>query len=263
VSTVTVVPTLEPGHTPPRVRLDVTDSGTPALFGASVVRLDPDGRKTAVRTIDGGPLTLTTVGSDRVGTVYDYEPQYGATVSYSTLESPGLVTSPVILDVPDVWLVHVGIPALSMPIVVAGITGRHRPVDRGVFRPKGRKFPIVQSDGQRKAPSYTLTVRTTTDEQRRALDTLIDDSSVLLLNVPVAKGWGIGAEYVSIGDSDEDRLWQFAREQRRVWPLPMDVVDRPAGGVRPERTLADLVAFADLQAIADAYDSLFDVAAGP
>jgi hypothetical protein len=126
MSTVTVAPTVELSNVPPRVRLDVTDSGTPNLFATTVMRLDPDGALRPVRTQDGAPLTLGTSGSNRVGLVYDYEAPYGAPVSYSTLESPSTVSNPVTVDESRVWLVHPGVPALSLPITVAEIGERKR-----------------------------------------------------------------------------------------------------------------------------------------
>jgi hypothetical protein len=89
MSAVTVVATVENStnpQDPPRVRLNVTDTGTtPSLFAATVTRLDPDGQVVPVRTADGNPLTLLhKSGTTRVGLLYDYEMPYGAPVTYST-----------------------------------------------------------------------------------------------------------------------------------------------------------------------------------
>lgn len=264
MSVVTVVATAESSHYPPRVKLDVTDTGSsPEVFAATVMRLDPDGELRVVRTSNGNPLTLVTSGSVRVGTVYDYGAPFGAPVSYSTVESPGSSSAEVTIAESRVWLIHPNVPARSMPITVAGITARTRRVQQGVHRPMGSKYAVVQTDGQRKAPEYTLTVRTVTEIERQAIDTLLDDTSVLLLNVPADKHWGIGAEYVSIGDTEEDRLLQYAPEQRRHWSLPIIVVDAPVGGTQAARTYADLLDYSTYSALRAAYPTYAALLAGP
>ena len=259
MSTVTVAATVEAANVPPRVRLNITDSGTPAVTSVTVTRLNPDGSTTPVRTYDGNPLGL----SSSTGLLYDYEMPYGAPVSYSTVETPANSSAQVTVPISDVWLIHPGVPALSQPVVAAGITARIRPVARGVHRPMGRRNAVVQTDGQRKSPAYTLTIRTTTDADRTALDDLLDDSSVLLLNVPATKQWGITTEYVSVGDSSENRLLQYAREQRRNWELPLIVVDAPVGGSQSQRTLLDLLAYPTLNSLSAAYPTLNALLAGP
>ena len=263
MSTVTVVPTVELTNVPPRVRLDVTDTGTPNLFATTVNRLDPDGVLRPVRTTDGNPLTLSTSGSDRVGLLYDYEMPYGASVSYSTVESPGTVSAAVTVDESRAWLVHPGVPALSMPITIASIGARTRRAQRGIFYPMGRSTPVVQTDGQRKAAEYSLNIYTATDDDRGRIDALFEDAGVLLLNVPASKGWGITAEYVSVGDMSEARVANFLGYTDRTWELPLVVVDRPSGGSQSQRTLADLLVYPTLADLQAAYPTLADVLAGP
>lgn len=263
MSTVTVVPTVEPSNDPPRIRLDVTDTGAPNLFQTTVVRNDPDGRQVPVRTTDGGPLQLTTSGADRIGLLYDYEPQFGASVTYSTLESPATVSASVSLSSARAMLIHPGVPELSRQITIMEAGARQRASRRGVFYPSGRRYPVVQTGGQRQASEWALTLYVATEQERVDLDTLLDDESVLLLNVPVGSPWGIGAEYVSVGDVTEARVVRYLGEPARAVTLPLTVVERPAGGTQAERSLADLVAFPTLADIAAAYATLFDVAAGP
>lgn len=263
MSTVTAVPTVELSNVPPRVRLDVTDTGTPNLFAATVTRLDPDGVQRPVRTTDGNPLTLSTSGSNRVGLVYDYEAPYGQAVTYSTLESPGTVSAAVTVDETRPWLVHPGIPALSLPIRVGTLGSRSRKVQRGVHFPMGRKFPVVVTDGSRKAAEYQLTLVSLDDAESAALEELLDDAAPLLLNVPVAKGWRLTFEYVAVGDVEEERPSRIASESLRSWVLLLTVIDRPAGGTQAQRTYVDLLSFgsyADLQA---AYADYSAVLAGP
>lgn len=263
MSTVSVVATVELSNVPPRIKLDVTDTGTPNLFTATVTRLDPDGVNRPVRTPDGNPLTLVTSGANRVGTVYDYEAPYGAPVSYSTQESPGTVSASVTVNESRVWLVPPGVPSLAMPITVADFGNQTRKVQRGVFYPMGREFPVVQTDGRRKAPEGTLQVKTSTLVELSSLLALVADTSVLLLNVPASLQYGVGTSYISIGDVEEVRLVDYAVEQRRYVNLPYQVVDRPVGGTQAARTLADLMVFPSLAALNAAYPTLAALQAGP
>ena len=263
MSTITVTPTVELDNSPPRVRLDVSDANLPAYRETTVVRLDPSGRSTPVRTTDGNPLTLSASGANQVGLVYDYEAPYGLPVSYSTVEDPATVSAQVTVDEARIWLIHPGVPELSQVITVVQFGARTRAAQRGVFRPMGRKYPVVHTDGQRKAPEFTLTLFTATLTELDALDALCSDMGDLLLNVPAGKGFGIGAEYVSVGDLTESRITRFAGEPGRYWDLPCTVVDRPAGGTQADRTYADLLAYASYADLMAAYDDYQAVLSGP
>ena len=263
MSVITVTPTVELGTTPPRVRLDVSDSGLPGYTQANVVRHDPNGETVPVRTPSGGPVTLATSGANRVGVVYDYEAPFGQAVTYSTAESPTVISASVVSGADQVWLIHPGVPELSRPVIVAEFGERIRRTATTVYRPMGRRTGVPHSDGQRKAPEYALTLRTDNETERVGLEALTEDAGTLLLNVPASNGWGIGAEYLSVGDLAEARLWEYAGEQRRYWTLPCTVVERPAGGTQAERTMLDLMVYPTLAQLAAAYPNLAAVLAGP
>jgi hypothetical protein len=250
MSTVTVVATVEASNVPPRVRLDVTDTGTPNLFATTVTRLNPDGSTSPVRTPDGNPLTLVTSGTDRVGTVYDYEADYGAPVSYSTAESPTVVSSPVTVDATSVWLVPPGVPSLAMPVELQMGSADEEVWDvrQGVFWPMGREFPVVQTDGIRKAPSSSITVAVDTLEQLAALRAVLRSATVLLLNVPASLGLGIDTNYIAVGPVRNRRISSVGTDTHRAVELPYQVVDRPVGGTQAARTLADLMVYPTLAA---------------
>lgn len=258
--TVTVTPTVEAStgpQDPPRVRLDVAGTGESST---TITRLDPDGRTSPVRTADGNALPL--LGG--VGLLYDYEAPFGAAVSYSSVESPAVVSGSVTVDSSQVWLVHPGIPVLSMPVMVSALGPRSHKVTRAVHYPMGRPTPVVQTDGARKSAEYLLTLLTTADDERAALADILSDTGPLLLNVPVSKGWGITAEYVSVGDITENRVTRFVGEPMRTWELPLTVVDRPVGGSQSERTYVDvLVDNATYSALMPKYATYLDLLAGP
>jgi hypothetical protein len=263
VSTVSVVPTVDAASTPPRVQLAVTDTGTPNLFTTTVTRLNPDGSTSVVRTPDGNPLALVTSGANRVGSMYDYEAPYGAAVSYSTQESPGTVSAEVTVPASKAWLVHPSVPSISTQITIASLSERQSKVQRGVYYPMGRRSPVVQSDGQRKAAEYTLGVYTATDTDRAAIVGLLEDAAVLLLNVPADLGWGIGAEYIAIGDVTETRPVPFLGNPDRIFSLPVTVVDAPVGGTTAARTYSDLLNFSTYAALNAAYPTYAALLAGP
>jgi hypothetical protein len=213
-----------------------------------------------VRTATGGPLPL----SGGVALVYDPEMPLGQPVTYSSTESPAVVSAAVTVDSLRAWLVHPGLPELSQPIFVSELSARKQAVQRGVFQPLGRRSPVVQTDGARKTPEYQLDVLTRTVDERAALDALLWDAGVLLLNVPAGKGWGVTSEYVSVGDVTESRVERYLGHAERVWSLPCTVVDRPLGGSQAERTWADVIV--DNATWADVlgkYPTWLDLLAGP
>lgn len=265
MSTITVTPTVDLASNPPRVRLDVSDANLPGYFAADVVRINPDGTIVPVRTPQGGPVTLATSGANRVGVVYDYEASYGAPVSYSTLQSPSVISAPVTVDESRVWLTHPGVPELSVPLELraGSLAEEVEPVAQGVFYPMGRRTPVVFTDGARRAPSSSVSVETATLDELRRLRTLLADASILLLNVPATLGWGIEANYISVGEVSTGRPSDIGADQLRAVSFGFTVVDRPAGGTQAERTLLDLSTYASLGAIAAAYPSLAAAAAGP
>lgn len=264
MSTITVAPTVELGSTPPRVRLDVTDTGAPEVFSVTVTRHDPDGRTVPVRTSDGNPVTLSTSGSTRVGVAYDYEAPYGQAVTYSTEEDSATVSAQVVVDETRVWLTHPGVPVLSIPLTVGSLGSRAHQSPRGVFYPLGRRNPVVQTDGQRKSAEYTLELVTVSELERVALHTICDDASVLLLNVPADKGWGMSAEYVSVGDLTEARAATYPGYAMRRFTMSVTVVDRPVGGSQAARSYADILSlYGSYDDVLRAYDTYFDLLAGP
>jgi hypothetical protein len=265
VSTVTVVPTVDAASTPPQVQLAVTDTGTPALFSVTVTRLNPDGSVGTVRTPDGNPLTLVTSGANRVGTVYDYEAPYGAPVSYSTQESPATISAEVTVPASSAWLTHPSVPALSMPIELQADSFAEEVWDvvQGVYWPMGRKAPVVQSDGQRKAVASSLTVSISTLADLASLRALLQDTSVLLLNVPATLGLGIDTAYISVGAVRNKRLTNIGSDPYRVVTLPIQVVDAPVGGTTAARTYSDLLDFSTYAALNAAYPSYAALLAGP
>lgn len=259
MSVITVTATVEPSTTPPRVRLNIADTGTPAITATTITRQNPDGTTTTVRTPDGQALVLTS----SAGLLYDYEAPFQAAVTYSSVESPTQVTTPVTVPENRIWLIDPGVPNLSMPITVAVFGDLTRRVNRGVFYPMGRSAPVVQTDGTRKATEGSLQVKTMSLAEIAALNAVTASGSPLLLNVPATFAWGVSSGYISIADVVEQRLVEYAPEVTRYFNLPYTVVDRPIGGTQAQRTYADLLDFPTYAALLAAFSTYGDLLAGP
>lgn len=228
--TATITATIEPSATPPRIRLDVTtNQSTLVLY-----RVAADGTKTVVRSYDGGPFPVP--GTSLLA--YDSEAPIGLPVSY-TADGAGVTNSAVVtLTGSSVWLTHVGVPTRSRSIMVGEFGPRAFSAQQAVRYPLGRKYPVVVSDGRRKAPQYDLTVLTRSLTEAADFEALLDDLTPLLLRVPAAKGWGVVSEYVTVDTASQRRLARFPGHPDREWSLSLSVVSRPVGGAQADNTYA-------------------------
>lgn len=256
--TVTVVATPDPTNFPPRMQLVVTATTEKS---ATVTRLNGDGSTVPVRTSDGGPLTIT----GGTATFFDYEMPFGVAVSYSSLESPASISSQVAVTVSKVWLIHPGVPGLSMPInlMPGTLQDETYAVKQGVFVVQGRTNPVVISDGSRKGPQSQLVVVTETVDEKVELQALISDVSALLLNIPAGMATGFDTQYIQIDTVKASRFTEVVIDGWRSFTLPFFVVDRPAGGSQAQRSYVDLLQFASYQALQAAYPSYTALLAGP
>ena len=237
MATLSLVATAEPDAHPPRMRIDVTDTGSPPITEVTVVR-NQGGEIIPVRSNDGTPLDLSA-GS---ATIYDPEAPFGVEVTYSTLQQPESVSGPVTVDSAVPWLVHPGLPNLSQPLEFSAGSFEQttRSVKSGVFWPLGRASAVVVTDGRRKAAAGKFTVATETPEQRRALLSLLDDAGVLLLNVPPLMGLQVETGYIAVLDMDEVRLSDIGEEPRRNWVMPYVTVRRPSAATPTTWTWDDV-----------------------
>lgn len=227
--------TAQPTNSPPRVQINVTgltDATT------TIMRNDPDGRTRPVRAAE--PATLTS--GTWLG--YDYEAPFGMAVTYTSLPptNPAETSNADTLTVPDVWLVHPGVPDVSVrvdPQHVMTLDDRSRTARAAVLQPLGRATPIVVSE-TRSSVQSGLTVITDTLTDRDAMWAVLAGGSALLLNVPPSLDWGVTWEYVSIGDVSESYVAGGASESR-IFALPYTVVDRPIGSLQAQWTYAGLL----------------------
>jgi hypothetical protein len=255
MASLTVAATPEPDYSPPRVRIDVVDVGNePAITSVTVTRT-VSGETVAVRANDGNPLTLDPAGDGRSGTIYDSELFFGDVATYSTLQQPDSMSEPVALDSDVVWLTHPGMPVLSRPVNLraGSFQSRKRAARAGVFYPMNRATAAVVTDGRRKRPESSFVVSTQTEAEFDAIESLIDDAGVLLLNVPPHLGLKIRSAYIAVLDIDEVRPSDIGEDLLRDWVMPYVEVARPTGGAAASWTWADVMAtYATWQDVLDA-----------
>jgi hypothetical protein len=250
-------------NVPPAVRVDINDTRSPGQASQlTVMRTNPDGTQTVVRTVDGNPLQL----SSGTGTVYDYEMALGSPVSYTTIEVPGIASLQVTVTSSQAWLVHPGVPSLSQPIRFAPnpTPRRTRPVVRGVFNVMGRANPVVVTDGVRHGRMLTLTVHLQTAAALEAFENLTADAATLLLNVPTTLNYNVPTAYIAIGDIESLPVVDKVVEQWFTATMPYYEVDRPAGGVQSSRTWSDILAgYGSWSAVLAGFKTWNDVLTGP
>jgi hypothetical protein len=234
---VTTVP--HPEATPPYVDVTVTWDSDGQV---TLTRRDPD-RAWPVRGAE--PIAVTAGQSV---TVRDFECPFGVDVHYQAGAGPvGVAEQGFTRLIPTAyypndqewstlkgaaWLRHLAIPQLSMAIDLANAESPVFAQTRTVAPVLNRPSPIVLADGRRKNPTSTLDIRTWSLEEADKFRALLADNSTLLLDVPAGERWGITHWWVSVGDVTEERLIQeWAPFEGRVFHLPVEIVDRPAGGV--------------------------------
>lgn len=250
MATATLTATTDPTSTPPRVRLDVTVSGTPAITSVVITRQNASGRSYPVRTADAGPLPV----SGSTATLYDYELPYGTQATYS-VNVAGTPSVTAEIDAESVWLTHPGVPSLSVPVDFrpGSFASEDWALDQGVFTVLGRSSPVVVTSGARTSPASSFTIYTETLEQLRALKQLFADGSPLLLNVSPLLGTGLDTSYIAANSVTVTRPSPVAYHEDRDIAVKYQAVDRPAGGTSAAITWNDIAAkYSTWQAIADA-----------
>lgn len=259
-----ITATALPGNTPPAIEVDINDTRSPgAASQLTIMRINPDGSSSPVRTTDGNPLQLAS----GVGTVYDYEMPLGQLVSYTTLEVPGVTSLQTSVDAPRPWLVHPGVPDLSVQLgtfMPGSFTKRTRPVTQGVFQVMSRENPVVVTDGVRKGIQSSFSVLVTNANDLDAIDTILSGAATLLLNISPSLGFTFPTCYIAVGPVDYQPMQDKVFEQQFTVVMPFTVVDRPAGGSQAQRTWVDVIAaYGSWNAVMAAYRTWQDELTGP
>jgi hypothetical protein len=227
--------------TPPYDLLARPDTGSVTitlnnLAGSTTVdlyRVDPDGSLAPVRGFVSDVVGYAVTGPVMI--FEDYEAPLGVPLRYQYTKHPSessTRTFSVTVDPPAdsgyIWLTDPGQPPRNLLLMVGEAPDWKRAVERGIYRVRGAKRPVVVSD-VRGDLEGDLDAVTFTEAERNALHFLLDEGSVLLIRA--RPGWGLDKAYVSVGDVSENRVSRHGAQWAREWTLPLTIVDRPTGGM--------------------------------
>jgi hypothetical protein len=201
-------------------------------FLLRVYRVTESGTRTLVR----GPSGLydgTLITTDTL-VIEDYEAPLGVPVSYYieiidpfdqsvSSRTTETVTIPHD-DINVAWIKDPGDPQRNSVVLVEKPPDWARPIDQASYVVKGRRNKIVHS-GKRQGLEGDLVIWTRSDDERAALNWLLDSGHVLLWQA--APGMGVADMYVNIAQSGEARIGGTAMEPWRTWTLPLIEADMP------------------------------------
>jgi hypothetical protein len=221
---VTITVTAEPEL----ARLAIVLTGGPAGEPVYVLRRQPGSPSTLVRPTSAGTLLWQAGSPTSVPTFYEYEARQGLETDFVVTDLDGSPLVSVRFTVPEwgTWLKSPGKPFLNLRCLWKQDSEYSLPIERVVLRPRGAKFPIVQSS-RRASPSGPIALPTQTDEDARAMVSLLADGQVLMVDVPAR--FGIPLRYVSVGDASPSRAVGSITYEARVWTLDVVEVAAPIG----------------------------------
>lgn len=163
---------------------------------------------------------------------YDFEPPFDVGVEYRAIQltPPGteqLVSAKTVLaSRGSTWLKDPTFPSKSMRLLeVTSLPQLTYGARAGVFSIIDRPKPIAVA-ARRQSWTGELKFTTQSLAQRDRVNGLLERGQVLLLSTP--GGYGIGNQYLHVGDVVEERLTELVTEATRAWTLPITCVERPA-----------------------------------
>lgn len=243
---------------PPRFEVTVATPDGSAVTSISVTR-------TANGTTSPIRFAATAGPSPRL--VNDYEAPWGVPVVYTATVTHGSTTETYTATAATLapafpWAIHPTTPSLSvcldtgdptvMGVIATGTVGRAATTVK--HRIIGAKYQLVTKTGPRAASTGQLSLATVTPLEQDAIWAAVDDQTPLLIQFPAGWGWDWEDGYYDVGDVTADRFIQYGPEPRRVFTLPLERVEAPAGNQQPERTWADVLSgFATWTDVAAAY----------
>jgi hypothetical protein len=192
-------------------------------------RVSPSGEDVYVR----GVQDLTVVPSTEL-LIFDFEAPLGVNLDYfakcgnasgesSTTETTESIT---VTSSPDdnPWIVDVGQPNNSQPILVEALAELSYAVPVGVHKVIGRRAPIVLSDIAG-LPTFELAFATLTDAERENARATLGNGIPFLLRSPPEQG--VGNMYISVLTWVEGRPSRIALHEERRFKVTCQQVDRP------------------------------------
>lgn len=235
--TATVTVATQPTNAPPRNQL--TLAGFTGASTATIVRTDGAGNQNFVRT--GNPAQIVSGAA----VLFDYEAPFNTAVTYTATPDTGSAATSAaatLVVVSQPWLIHPGFPALSQELIVTAMPDESSDVNQGVHTVLGRAAPVVITDGVRHATTFDITVRTETWTDFDALDGLLADGSVLLLQGTDPITGRTLYRWVSVGAVTKTPLVPVFANQLYHWTLSCTSTDAPSGLLQAEFEWNDIVA---------------------
>lgn len=212
--------------------VELTLRELPLDYELSVYRELQDGSRSLVRGTSG-LIDHQVITSDLM-IIEDHEAPLNVPVCYHIeIYPPGSLipatrTSDyvtVVLDnIQEAWLKDPGNPQRNTRVLVQRAPDWQRPIDQGTYVVRGRRNKIVLS-GKRQGLEGDLAIATRSDEERRALHSLLDSGNTLLWQA--APGMGVDDMYVSVAQVPEARFGALAQDEWRTWTLPITEQDMP------------------------------------
>jgi hypothetical protein len=211
---------------------------------------------TLTRTVAGAtvPTRVQPSAGPSPRTVNDYEADWDVNVVYTATVTTAsgtstFTSSAAVLSPGAPWAIHPTAPALSMQLdqatpLAAGfrtIGNITRDATDSPHSVLGSPYRTYTKTGSRSAAVTSIEVRTVTPAEAQAVRALVNDLTPILIRVPAAWGWDWENGYYRVGALDEARVLQFGAEPGRVFTLPLERVEEPAGTQQAERTWADVL----------------------
>ena len=260
---VTVTP-IDTGSAAPRFSVAVSSSSGAAITAVSLTRTAQGVTEYVRQQPAPGP-------SPRL--VNDYAMPWATPVVYTatvtTAAGTETFSSPTaVIDPQKPWLIHPTTPALSrvldsgtfQQMGVVSIGAVTRPATTTAHDIIGSEFRVITKSGPRAASRTQLEVATVTADEQQALLAMTRDQTPLLIRMPGSWQWDWEDGYYDVGQIDVNRFFQYGPERRRVFTLPLERVEAPAGGLQAERTCADvLAAFSTCSDVSAAYATSTDL----
>lgn len=230
-----VTVTTTPDTTQARIELGITFTNT-AITACKIERKDPGASWVIIKSGTAYPCVAGKA------TVSDFEAPLDVDVTYrvsqvtpagsETLTTPAVRLNswppggPTGPNAGYTWLKDPAYPSRSVRLdEVTSLPQLTYPARSGVFGIIDRPKPVGVS-ARRQSWLGELKFTTATLAQRDRVNDLLSRGQVLLLSTP--DGFGIGNQYVIVGDVVEDRIeGAVVTEPSRAWTLPVTCVERP------------------------------------
>lgn len=216
-------------YDPTNARVQLNYSGFAS--GTTSLQVVREVLSTGARTLVRGArsIPIVTPASDTVQ-LFDYEFPIGETVVYYYFQFPDtaayLTAAGMENDVDGVWIKSVLRSYLSTTVQVVGYEPFTHQLRVAAFAPVRRNLPVGAGD-VRQGRTFGLTVRTTTVEDREAIDDLLAVGGVYLLQRPIDNESLPDASYVMCTAAKEAHGPGSGSRATRYWDLSLMEVAAP------------------------------------